>query len=350
MPSVYLEDAVRDQAREILGLGSFDPYSERATSDTGQITTFNQLGLTGVPDKPDGWYFPHNVATPALILETKSSDKDLDKQQFVDELVKNLRIVETKYSKAVGILYNGETTRAFLMRGGEIEERETTSVLQAKEFYLSMFAEDKIDKERIYQLTAKINNLLHFEFGIKNLNHRMIFTACALVARRYGLKLTSEYGYSMFHHSIKDTLNKELYRARAQNEKLDVLTEVYSEIKLNLNVEDEFGKNGERVRALLDQFIEAVNEISEAVNSDLWRGEDVMGIFFNEFNRYKGKSEAGQVFTPDHITGFMYKLIGVNQNDRVLDACCGSGAFLVKSMGNMVDEAGGRGTEKAAFR
>ncbi len=53
MPSVYLEDAVRDRAREILGLGSFDPYSERATSDTGQITTFNQLGFTGIPDKPD---------------------------------------------------------------------------------------------------------------------------------------------------------------------------------------------------------------------------------------------------------------------------------------------------------
>lgn len=55
--------------------------------------------------------------------------------------------------------------------------------------------------------------------------------------------------------------------------------------------------------------------------------EDVMGIFFNEFNRYKKKSESGQVFTPDHITSFMYRLIEVNQNDKVLDAACGSGAF-----------------------
>ena len=71
-------------------------------------------------------------------------------------------------------------------------------------------------------------------------------------------------------------------------------------------------------------------------------------IFFNEFNRYKKKSESGQVFTPDHITSFMYRLIEVNQNDKVLDAACGSGAFLVKAMCNMMKEAGGINTKKAS--
>jgi type I restriction-modification system DNA methylase subunit len=47
-----------------------------------------------------------------------------------------------------------------------------------------------------------------------------------------------------------------------------------------------------------------------------------MGIFFNEFNRYKSKSESGQVFTPDHITSLMYKLIEVNKDDYVLDQTC----------------------------
>ena len=36
----------------------------------------------------------------------------------------------------------------------------------------------------------------------------------------------------------------------------------------------------------------------------------------------------------------MYRLIEVNKDDYVLDAACGSGAFLVKSMCNMVKEAG----------
>lgn len=72
-----------------------------------------------------------------------------------------------------------------------------------------------------------------------------------------------------------------------------------------------------------------------------------MGIFFNEFNRYKKKSESGQVFTPDHITSLMYRLIDVDKNDYVLDAACGSGAFLVKAMCNMIKEAGGVKTSKA---
>ena len=73
-----------------------------------------------------------------------------------------------------------------------------------------------------------------------------------------------------------------------------------------------------------------------------------MGIFFNEFNRYKKKSEAGQVFTPEHITDFMYKILEVNKDDCILDATCGSGGFLVKAMANMIHAAGGMETKKAS--
>ena len=99
--------------------------------------------------------------------------------------------------------------------------------------------------------------------------------------------------------------------------------------------------NNETNQESIDSFIQWVTEISDSVNSDNWNGEDVMGIFFNEFNRYKGKSDSGQIFTPEHITSFMYRLIDVNKSDRILDATCGSGAFLVKAMCNMMKEAGG---------
>ena len=52
--------------------------------------------------------------------------------------------------------------------------------------------------------------------------------------------------------------------------------------------------NPENQKAIND-FIDWVCEISDCVNSDNWQGEDVMGIFFNEFNRYKKKTDAGQV-------------------------------------------------------
>ena len=55
----------------------------------------------------------------------------------------------------------------------------------------------------------------------------------------------------------------------------------------------------------------------------------------------------GQVLTPDHVTSFMYRLIDVSQDDRVLDAACGTGAFIVKAMCNMMREAGGYSSAKS---
>ena len=334
------EDEIRAEARTIMGLDNSD---SEAISGTGQITTFNQLGFDKVKDKPDGWYFPHNTNNPCIILETKSEAEDISKQKWMDELQKNCDIAHNKYPKVIGILYNGKDVKC--LKGDEWVD--VPKELQGKQFYLDLFTPQGIDKETIYSITLKINNCLHSEFGIRNLYHRMIFTACALVAKRYGAWLSPGMDYSNFHQSILNSLQKELIRDKYQNLKLGILTDVYSEIKMNVNVNSEDEKEQDHIRSLIADFIGWIEEISDCINSNEWNGEDVMGIFFNEFNRYKTKSESGQVFTPAHITDFMYYLIGCSQDDCILDACCGSGAFLVKAMSNMIQEAGGVNTQKA---
>ena len=267
------EDEVRDLAKKILHFTD----EKDVKAGVGQLTSFNQLGFKGVQDKPDGWYFPKNVNDVAIILETKNSSEDISKQKWQDELLKNIRITLTKYSKVVGILYNGEDVIVYK----NLEQIKTVRTLQNKEYYLSLFKENKIDKQQIYNLTKKINDSLHFKFGIKNLYHRMIFTACALVAERYGAQLSKIKGmdYPTFHTTIHSTLAKSLLDAKKQNQKLDILLEVYSEIKMN-STENQ---------AAIDDFIDNVVKISDSINSDFWNGEDVMAIFFNEFNRYKKK-------------------------------------------------------------
>ena len=337
---VLTEDEVRDQAREILQLHD----TEEAVAGVGQLTTFNQLGFHGVADKPDGWYLPYDKESVAVILETKASKLSLA-PKYVAELKKNIRIAQGKYEKVVGILYNGIDTRVF--KGSEEYKENGANELQNLAYYTTLFNIEKIDKERIYELTARINDCLHFDFGIKNLYHRMIFTACALVAKRYDALMVPGMDYSMFTNVIQSSIGKALIHYKNQNQKMELLLDVFSEIKMNLNVNSEDEKEQEHVKELIGKFIEWVAEISRCLNSDAWRGEDVMGIFFNEFNRYKKKSESGQVFTPEHITDFMYKLIDVNANDRVLDATCGSGGFLVKAMANMIYDVGGPKATKA---
>lgn len=322
------EDQVRNDANLLLGFED----TETVKAGVGQITTFNKLGFSGYSDKPDGWYLPNETSFPAIIAEFKGEDKDL-KPQHVDELFKNCRIAHTKYRNVIGILYNGIDISVYKNEELLPDEKE----LQNKEHYLGLFAQNTIDKQKIYNLTKRINDSLHTNFGIKNLNHRMIFTACALVAKRYGATLVKGMDYTTFHTSILSTLSKSLEEAKRQNQKLDLLLDVYASIKMNITDNQQ----------AIDDFIDCVTEISDNINSDFWQGEDVMAIFFNEFNRYKGKSDKGQVFTPDHITSLMYNIIHVDKNDIVLDAACGSGAFLVKAMCNMIKEAGGSNTNKA---
>ena len=327
---IRTEDQVRDDANKILGLQD----TETALAGVGQLTSFAKLGFKGegANYRPDGWYLPNETNFPAIILEVKKEDCDL-KQAQIEEVLKNCRVAHAKYKNVIGILYNGIDILVY--KNEELVEGEKE--LHNKEYYLGLFAQNNIDKQKIYNLTKRINDSLHFNFGIKNLNHRMIFTACALVAKRYGATLVKGMDYTTFHTSIHSTLSKSLEDFKRQNQKLDLLLEVYASIKMNI----------QNNQAAIDDFIECVTEISDNINSDFWQGEDVMAIFFNEFNRYKGKSDQGQVFTPDHITSLMYRLIHVDKDDIVLDAACGSGAFLVKAMCNMVKEAGGNNTDKA---
>lgn len=341
------EDAVRDGytpsdgspfvegAKQILG---FDKSEEDVEQGTGQIKTFNQLGFKNIKDKPDGWYLPKDTSKVAIILETKAEKEDLSNSRWVQELFKNIQIVEKKYKKVIGILYNGRDVRTYK---GTLEDRTAATTLQNKSYYISLYTQTQIDKEHIYQVTEKINNALHFKFAMHDLQDRMIFTACALVAQRYnpsnGLERLKGMNYNVFKNWIFDALSKAIENDKKQNSKLNTLLEEYAKVRMAITEDQD----------AIDTFIDHVCEIADLVNSDNWNGEDVMAIFFNEFNRYRGKAEAGQIFTPDHITSFMYRLIGVNKTDKVLDATCGSGAFLVKAMCNMIKETGGINTREA---
>lgn len=329
------EDEIRDRAQLILG---FDKNEIGVQQGTGQITTFNQLGFKGCNDKPDGWYLPDDASRPAIILETKSEAEPISKAKHEKELFKNIDIVSKKYSRTIGILYNGSSVRVFK---NKIELTDVSKQLEDKSYYIRLCTSQKLDSNYIFEITQKINNSLHFQFGMTDLQDRMIFTACALVAQRFhpqeGLKRLKGMSFEVFKNWVLGTLENQLKNDIKKNEKLDVLIEEYNAIRISITCNQE----------AINDFIDNVCQIADLVNSDNWNGEDVMAIFFNEFNRYRGKAQAGQVFTPDHIASFMYRLIDVNMNDRVLDATCGSGTFLVKSMCNMIREAGGSNTSKA---
>lgn len=67
---------------------------------------------------------------------------------------------------------------------------------------------------------------------------------------------------------------------------------------------------------------------------------DILGNFYGEFVKYGGSdgNSLGIVLTPRHITNLMCDLIDINENDYVLDPCCGSGGFLIAVMNKMLEK------------
>lgn len=331
------EDKVRDEAQKILGF--YD--SSEADSGVGQLTTFNMLDdryFKGINDKPDGWYLPKDITKTAIILEAKAGGKDIEKEK--EQLFKYLNIVRKKYAKSLGILYNGEDVLVYNDNFQQI--REVKDNLLHKDYYINLVNRIPIDIDSIQNATIAINELLHHKFIMQDLRHRMIFTACALVAHKKGAKLENfkNLSFSLLKRQIIEVLESSYSEEKRTNEKLNIIKEQYEKITCD--------KDNDTLA--IGSFIDNVITISRFIDSNAWNGTDVMSIFFNEFNRYLPKKpDYGQVFTPDHIVSLMYKITGTTHKDRVLDAACGSGAFLVSAMGEMISELGGRENQKAVL-
>ena len=75
-----------------------------------------------------------------------------------------------------------------------------------------------------------------------------------------------------------------------------------------------------------------LKDIYKYINTDSAEGQDILNLFFIAFNKYTGKSDKNQAFTPDHITDFMCRVTDVDRSKVVMDICCGSGSFLVQAM------------------
>lgn len=216
------------------------------------------------------------------------------------------------------------------------------NTLLSKDYYLKYINRVPIDTDAIQTYTIAINELLHHKFIMQNLTHRMIFTACALVAHKKGAKLENfkDLDFSDLKNRIIKVLEDSYNDEIKTNNKLKIIKEQYEKITCD--------KEGDK-KAMCD-FIDNVIKISQFIDSSNWNGEDVMMIFFNEFNRYLPKKpEYGQIFTPSHIVRLMYRITNATHKDRILDAACGSGAFLITAMGEMISEMGGMENENAVL-
>ena len=233
-------------------------------------------------------------------------------------------------NKIVAILANTTDNDVLVWRGviseGDFMSKETA--LRTMGEYADFYTSKINDKEKVMQNTYKLNELLHRHSIPEKL--RSQFVGTCLLALKNGLdystqSLTAAQIRTRIKEVLEDLLNSDINKA----EKLALL---------NRNVLGDQYVRQLTIAAFREilKFIE--DNILPFINDKSTSGQDLLNLFFVTFNKYVGKSDKNQAFTPDHITDFMAKITGVNKHSVVLDPCCGSGSFLVRAMTQALDD------------
>ena len=182
------------------------------------------------------------------------------------------------------------------------------------------------NKEKVIKSTYELNDLL-FTHGIGE-KIRSQFVGTCLLALKNGLIYKHQRKNSIVG-GIEEVITNLLERDLNKAQKLVILkTKV-------LDSQDVRALDAESLQEIL-QKIET--DILPYINDKSTQGQDILNLFFTAFNKFVGKEDKNQAFTPDHIVHFMCQVVGINRYSRVLDPCCGSGAFLVRAMTEAIDD------------
>lgn len=294
---------------------------------------FSAASLTFVPiqnnagrrfEKLDIRFVKDNVS---VLIETKQNFTVADEEQLSAYVEYEKALTG---NKIIAILANTTNDNVKVWRGvisdGDLMPKETA--LRTMDEYVDFYTSKINDKEKVMQNTYKLNEMLHRHSIPEKL--RSQFVGTCLLALKNGLdyatpSLTAAQIRTRIKEMLEDLLNSDINKA----EKLALL---------NRNVLGDQYVRQLTIAAFREilKFIE--DNILPFINDKSTSGQDLLNLFFVTFNKYVGKSDKNQAFTPDHITDFMSKITGVNKHSVILDPCCGSGSFLVRAMTQALDD------------
>lgn len=111
-------------------------------------------------------------------------------------------------------------------------------------------------------------------------------------------------------------------------ETLDNLLDGSNNKTLKINLLQRNILEDQKVKRLkVDDWVQVLDEIVgniyKYINANSSEGQDILNLFFIAFNKYTGKADKNQAFTPDHITNFMCRVTDVDRTKRIFDGTCG---------------------------
>lgn len=274
-----------------------------------------------------------------VLVETKQLFKKSDEAQLNEYLQQEHALHYGK--KIIAILANTNNEKIKVWKSAVDDEHILTNetVLDKMEHYVSLFDTSKQnDREKVLKNTYDLNELLHKMDIDERLRSQFVGTTLL-----YLKKLVEKFGAKKIDEKLKKTLDthwsvmdgKQL-RAAIEST-LDSLLDGSDNKAKKIELLQKNVLNDQKVKKLtISHWIKILDtilmDIYQYIDTNSSEGQDILNLFFIAFNKYTGKADKNQAFTPDHITEFMCRLTEVDRTKRVLDITCGSGSFLVQAM------------------
>ena len=274
-----------------------------------------------------------------VLVETKQNFVESDTKQLSDYVDEEKALHPNKKIIAILANTNNDDIKVWknIIDDSHILESET--VLDSMDHYIKLFDVSLInDRETVLKNTLALNELLHKNDIDENKRSQFVGTTLLYIK-----KLVKQTGLNIVDDEMKTKLNQcwELMDAKAIRagieSTLDELLDGSENKQKKIELLQKNVLGDQKVRKLTrENWILILNtilfDIYRYINADSSEGQDILNMFFIAFNKYTGKADKNQAFTPDHITDFMCRVTDVDRTKVVLDATCGSGSFLVQAM------------------
>jgi len=215
---------------------------------------------------------------------------------------------------------------------------KATDIILEPKNYIKLIGGEKLQKDysldEIRELAIDMHNSLR-DIAVRE-EHKPIFIAGVLVALNnedFSKTFTYFPSYNSMMSAIQTAIENELAKSGIKNDRSEYIKTIFKILQDNKKFSDIPLVERNSLRWYAEQLEMKIKPMMNYADNTL----DALGVFYHEFIKYSGGdgSGLGIVLTPQHLTEFMCEVAGVNKNSKVIDICCGSGAFLVTAMSKM---------------
>jgi len=280
------------------------------------------------------------------------------KDKYADFSVDGALLYSSFLSKefnVISIAVSGQTEKELLVSNYLQLTNESSQILDANkilsfEDYIKILKTDekreKIEYSKLMNFSRYLNKYLRDKIKIGESNRALLVSGIliALSDNSFKISYPKELNSKDLAHSLLNTIIKILKNADIPESKRDSMIQTYEFIKVLAIVKE---KKENKLYNLIEQIESNIHFFLE----DYKYNHDVLGQFYGEFLRYaNGDKSLGIVLTPKHITELFAELVDLKKDNIVYDNCCGTGGFLISSMGKMFKDAKGDSSEEEKIK